>query len=99
MLGSTFDPLIEVVTGITITGYRRGIKLIRRSAYGGDECLIPRFTTQKLKLTQCYFSGVKAPFSGLEADFSGISGAKNLFLSDAVHKAFIEVSTFYFFSC
>ena len=33
---------------ITITGYRRGINLIRRLKEDGDQCLVSRFSTQKL---------------------------------------------------
>ncbi|XP_023334855.1 leukocyte elastase inhibitor A isoform X3 [Eurytemora carolleeae] len=58
------------------------------------DLLLPSFKIEAdLQLKEILQSvGVKAPFSGIEADFSGISGAKNLFLSDAVHKAFIEVN-------
>ena len=31
-------------------------------------------------------------FSPVDADFSGITGKKNLFVSEAVHKAFVEVN-------
>ena len=31
-------------------------------------------------------------FSAADADFSGITGTKNLFISEAIHKAFVEVN-------
>ena len=39
-----------------------------------------------------FLVGVKDAFSEEKADLSGISGKRDLFLSDAIHKAFIEVN-------
>jgi len=36
--------------------------------------------------------GVITPFSMSDADFSGINGDKDLYLSDVLHKAFLEVN-------
>jgi hypothetical protein len=34
---------------------------------------------------------MSAPFSGQTADFSGMTGSRDLFLSEVIQKAFIEV--------
>jgi len=58
------------------------------------DLLIPKFKIEasmslKENLEQL---GVTAPFSRWEADFSGISGIPDLYISDALHKAFLEVN-------
>jgi serpin B len=54
---------------------------------------IPRFTTDaKYSLTQQLSSmGMGIAFTD-DADFSGISGVPDLFISDVIHQAFIEVN-------
>ncbi len=55
--------------------------------------MLPRFnTTQRLDLVPELTSmGIASPFSE-SADFSGIDGTRNLFISQVIHKAFLEVS-------
>ena len=36
--------------------------------------------------------GITAPFDKLQADFRGISGKPDLFISNVVHKAVVEVN-------
>jgi len=58
------------------------------------DLLLPKFkieSTMELKENLEHL-GVTDAFSVQDADLSGISGSRDLFLSDAIHKAFIEVS-------
>ena len=58
------------------------------------EVHLPRFkmvSTFQLK-TALSGLGMSDAFSPFDADFSGITGKKNLFVSEAVHKAFVEVN-------
>eukprot|EP00088_Acartia_fossae_P044114 TRINITY_DN4675_c0_g1_i13.p1 TRINITY_DN4675_c0_g1~~TRINITY_DN4675_c0_g1_i13.p1 ORF type:complete len:538 (+),score=168.37 TRINITY_DN4675_c0_g1_i13:176-1789(+) len=58
------------------------------------DLLLPKFkieSTMELK-DNLEKLGVKDAFSEDKADLSGISGKRDLFLSDAIHKAFIEVN-------
>jgi len=58
------------------------------------DLLLPKFkieSTMELK-ENLEDLGVTDAFSIKDADLSGISGTRDLFLSDAIHKAFIEVS-------
>ncbi len=54
---------------------------------------LPRFsTTQEFNLTPELKSlGLKSPFSDL-ANFAGMDGTTNLFVSDVLHKAFVDVN-------
>ncbi len=53
----------------------------------------PRFkTTKRLDLIPLLNAlGITTAFDGLSADFSGIDGINNLYLSTALHQAFVEV--------
>lgn len=55
---------------------------------------LPKFKMEEsLPLKQCLLElGMKEAFSDRFADFSGISGNKDLFVSEALHKAFVEVN-------
>jgi serpin B len=57
------------------------------------EVILPRFTTtQSFNLVQELQSlGMTTAFNGA-ADFSGMEATTNLFLSDVIHKAFVEVN-------
>jgi serpin B len=56
--------------------------------------MLPRFTTtQSLELTKELKSlGMVSAFDKNTANFSGMDGAINLFISEVIHKAFIEVN-------
>ena len=47
--GKILDPSIKVISTVSDhNGYRRVIKMIRRSALDEYQCFIPRFSTQKI---------------------------------------------------
>ncbi len=54
---------------------------------------LPKFSVETSCNLNDYLKtlGMNLPFSSI-ADFSGITGSKDLFISDVVHKAFIEVN-------
>jgi len=83
-------PLNEFEKTFTIENYNEVVKAIEPQK---TLVFIPRFTVEsgfsmKKVLGEM---GLTIPFSD-EADFSGISGKKDLKISNAYHKAFIEVS-------
>jgi serpin B len=55
---------------------------------------LPKFkTTTEMKMGNILKSmGMVSAFDGATADFSGMTGAKDLFISDVIHKAFVEVN-------
>ncbi len=55
---------------------------------------IPKFKMETKYLLNTYLEnmGIKDAFSEIKADFSGITRQKELFISRALHKAFIEVN-------
>jgi serpin B len=55
---------------------------------------LPRFTiTDQFQLASTLVAmGMSAAFSPQQADFSGISANKELYISDAIHKAFVQVN-------
>jgi serpin B len=63
--------------------------------HGARETLVklPRFTTsQSLDLVEQLRSlGMKSAFDDQTANFSGMDGSNNLFISDVIHKAFVQV--------
>jgi len=67
--------------------YKKGLEGKRVSVF------LPRFKVeQTFDLIPALASlGVKAAFSPMTADFSGMNGKRDLFISAAVHKAFVEV--------
>jgi len=58
------------------------------------DLLLPRFKLEEtMALKENLIKlGVKAPFSADQADLSGLTGQRDLFLTDAIHKAFLEVN-------
>jgi serpin B len=56
------------------------------------ELSVPKFTFEsEFNLSETLAEmGMPSAFSG-EADFSGMTGARDLFISDVVHKAFVAV--------
>jgi serpin B len=83
-------PLSEFEKAFTVEKYNEVVKAIEPQK---TLVFIPRFTVEsgfsmKKVLGEM---GLTIPFSD-DADFSGISGNKDLKISDAYHKAFIEVS-------
>ncbi|MEN3044797.1 MAG: serpin family protein [Candidatus Hydrothermales bacterium] len=55
---------------------------------------LPKFKTETnyLLKSTLFEMGIKDAFSEINADFSGISGKRDLFISDAYHKAFVEIN-------
>jgi serpin B len=58
------------------------------------DVFIPRFKLEtKFSLTgDLGQMGMRDAFAGSAADFSGMNGKKNLFVSDVIHKAYVEVN-------
>jgi len=58
------------------------------------DLLLPRFKLEESMALKENLQklGVTAPFSVSEADLSGMTGKRDLFLTDAIHKAFLEVN-------
>jgi len=58
------------------------------------DLLLPRFKLEESMALKENLQklGVTAPFSVSEADLSGMTGKRDLYLTDAIHKAFLEVN-------
>jgi serpin B len=71
----------------TLTAWTQGLRLVKARAW------LPQFkTTAEFSLEQTLTAlGMRDAF-GEKSDFSGMNGLKNLFISDVVHKAFVEVN-------
>jgi serine protease inhibitor len=94
LLPDAVDGLPEVEHKLTTDNLSRWIDQLVQSPQHELAVLLPRFkTTQSLDLKKELSAlGVSALFSQTDADLSGMTGKPDLYISDAVHKAFIEVN-------
>jgi len=89
LLPRSYDlkPLENLLTLENINKWRRELKKQRVNVF------IPKFTLNTKYVLNDVFKkmGIRASFSS-HADFSGITGAKDLFISSAIHQAFIDIN-------
>lgn len=85
--------LPDLETKLTAANLRLWLAKLDQAAEHETWVALPRFiTTQSFNLVPELKSlGLTSPFSD-SADFAGMDGATNLFLSDVMHKAFVDVN-------
>jgi serine protease inhibitor len=78
---------------LTAENLRNWLKTLDQTGLHKASIFLPRFTTtQSFDLTDKLKSlGMTSAFNDA-ADFSGMDGTTNLFISDVIHKAFVEVN-------
>jgi len=77
----------ELLTGGNLTGWKNNLMEQEVNVY------LPKFTfeTKYFMKETLEEMGMPTAFS-MDADFSGMDGTKNLFISDVIHQAFVEVN-------
>jgi len=94
LLPDAVDGLPDLERQLNVENLSRWIALLTQSPKRELAVLLPRFkTTQGIDLkTALSALGMPTLFNKSDADLSGMNGARDLYISDAVHKAFIEVN-------
>ena len=92
-LPKRFNSLSELEPLLTIEKIEDYLSSLREQYTQKVKVFFPRFTiNMKYKLTKCLSDlGITEAFTK-NADFSGISKEPDIFISDIIHKAFVEVN-------
>lgn len=94
LLPDSPDGLAQVERGLTALKLGQWLEALGAASQEDVDLDLPRFTaTSQFSLSRQLASlGMGSAFSEAQADFSGMSGSRDLFLSEVVHKAYIEVN-------
>jgi len=93
LLPRAADGLTELEKNLNTKSLRSWLAMLDEAGPHETSVHVPRFTTsQSFTLKKTLESlGMTSAFD-TNSDFSGIDGTKLLFISDAIHKAFVEVN-------
>ncbi len=92
LLPSKIDGLAELEAKLTFQNLRSWTASVRQEEE--VKVYLPRFkTTSQFEISgMLQAMGMKSAFDASTADFSGMTGGKDLFISAAIHKAFVDVN-------
>jgi serpin B len=86
--------LLDLENNLTVENLRLWLKELDETTSHETWVALPRFTTtQSFDLVKELKSlGMVSAFDEYAANFSGMDGTTNLFVSDVIHKAFVDVN-------